>query len=720
MKRLIILSIILATVVLDCEAIYYKISDYQSGGRMVALEIDNNYIYSAKYHGLIEIINISNPAQPQLVGSIQIPDIIPGVRGRIIISDTLAFILGQSKIHIINTKHPTVPSYEGNLDYGNTSDLVIDGNIIYIAGNTGFYILDISDIQSPQMLGSLYSKLDGICLNDTIIYGVHSGGPNSLHIISIADNQNPIIINNNINLSIGTHADIGFINEHVYITNSHHFWSIAVNDPTTPTIVDTLKVEQNSNKLFIQNNKAIINNSSSGIKIIDISDPTQLSSLGYYDTSGSSEQVVVNNDIAYIATSYSGLNIIDIQDHTNPSLVSSFQTNSLAQGIGISGEFAYLVDKSTGLDILDFSNITNPVLTGTHFNGLGNSDNVSVKNNKLCFSQSYPYRKLLFIDITTPDVPSLLHQIDLPEVYPSRSIALFQTNSYVFAGIDDTLHIYNVSDFNNPILIAKHVATSNITDIFINKNKGYLSVGENGIEIIDIENINFPQLVGSYNTSGFAKQVTCQDTVLLIADGKSGLQIINVSDPTSPYLLANIKPHYNSNIIVKPIIIDGKMIIVDKEWNEIFTYNINDFNNPQLLSSFRLNTEIYSLIHKTGVFFCSIKYYGLIVLKESCILSINEHDNFNKAKISLNVYPNPFRNEATIRFSLIEGSFINIEIINQYGIIVKSLLNEFKNTGIHQVNWKGLNNNNNKVKAGVYIVKIKFGNKTEYKKVILI
>jgi hypothetical protein len=109
----------------------------------------------------------------------------------------------------------------------------------------------------------LYGQLDGICLKDTLIYGVHSSSPNNLRIIDVADQQNPILLSN-FDLPIYSHADIEFSDFHVYIVNSRHFWSINVDDPANPVMIDTLIVEDHTNKIYIQDNKAIIKHGRSG------------------------------------------------------------------------------------------------------------------------------------------------------------------------------------------------------------------------------------------------------------------------------------------------------------------------------------------------------------------------------------------------------------------------------------------------------------------------
>ena len=716
---IIILKIILLFQAYNSYAVYFKLSDYNSGGRIVSLDINGDFVYTAKYDGLLEIINISDPEQPQLVGSIQIPDNIPGVAGRIIFSDTMAFILGQTDIHVVNVTHSSNPVYVGSLGFGKASDIIISNNLAYIAGYYNFQILDISDIQSPQLLGSLYGQLDGICLKDTLIYGVHSSSPNNLRIIDVADQQNPILLSN-FDLPIGSSADIAFSNFYVYIVNSNHFWSINVVDPANPVMTDTLIVEDYTRKIYIQEDKAIINHSRSGIKVIDISDPSNLTALGYYDTPGISEQVVVSDNIAYVADSYSGLQIIDITDNDIPYLVSSFQTSSWARGMDVYDDFLYLADGSAGLDVIDISNVFDPVLTGTYFHGIGSSDNVSILNNKLCFSRDYMKSELLFIDITIPYNPILLHQVDLTTTFPTEPTAIFQTDSHVFVGDENTLRIYDIADFSNPVMIATYTTPAPITDVIVANNKAYISIRENGIEIINLENINSPQFLGSYNTPGDAEKITLQSDILIVADGESGFQILDVSNPASPNILESIKPHDNSNIKVKPLIVNNKMVIIDNEWNEIFTYNISDFNNIELLSSLRLNAEIYRLIYHADLFLCSINYYGMIMLENSAILSVNENKNYNDDRNDFNIYPNPFKFKTTISYILKEKLLVNIEIFNQSGMKIKSLINEFKDAGVHKVTWDGTDVYKKEVSSGFYIVNIRHQKKNEMRKILLI
>ncbi|MDZ4182489.1 MAG: choice-of-anchor J domain-containing protein [Candidatus Cloacimonadaceae bacterium] len=90
-------------------------------------------------------------------------------------------------------------------------------------------------------------------------------------------------------------------------------------------------------------------------------------------------------------------------------------------------------------------------------------------------------------------------------------------------------------------------------------------------------------------------------------------------------------------------------------------------------------------------------------------ISTRLHDN----------YPNPFNPETTIRFSVKEAAPVSIEIYNVKGQLVKTLVNEMKDSGNHSVIWRGLDNNNRPVSSGVYFYKMSAGKYSSTKKMIL-
>jgi Ca2+-binding RTX toxin-like protein len=67
-------------------------------------------------------------------------------------------------------------------------------------------------------------------------------------------------------------------------------------------------------------------------------------------------------------------------------------------------------------------------------------------------------------------------------------------------------------------------------------NYAYVADGSSGLQIIDISNPAAPTLAGTYDTPGYAQEVQVVGNYAYVADGGSGLQIIDISNPAAPTL----------------------------------------------------------------------------------------------------------------------------------------------------------------------------------------
>jgi hypothetical protein len=73
-------------------------------------------------------------------------------------------------------------------------------------------------------------------------------------------------------------------------------------------------------------------------------------------------------------------------------------------------------------------------------------------------------------------------------------------------------------------------------------------------------------------------------------------------------------------------------------------------------------------------------------------------------------YPNPFSDYTTIKFELTKRSMVNIIVYDALGNVVKVLLNEVKDIGIHEIQWNGLYDVGNVVGSGIYILQFRLDN----------
>jgi len=82
-------------------------------------------------------------------------------------------------------------------------------------------------------------------------------------------------------------------------------------------------------------------------------------------------------------------------------------------------------------------------------------------------------------------------------------------------------------------------------------------------------------------------------------------------------------------------------------------------------------------------------------------------------------YPNPFNPETTIAFSLATAGKVEIDIYNIKGSKVKTLVNERRSAGNHQVIWDGKDDNDRNVGSGIYFYQMRANAFVTTKKMIL-
>ena len=100
----------------------------------------------------------------------------------------------------------------------------------------------------------------------------------------------------------------------------------------------------------------------------------------------------------------------------------------------------------------------------------------------------------------------------------------------------------------------------------------------------------------------------------------------------------------------------------------------------------------------------------------------NTGDNFVQPYVSKlqGNYPNPFNPETTIAFTLAETEFVYLDIYNSRGQKVNTLVSQVLDQGQHHISWNGNDIHNRPLSSGIYFYRIKAGDYSESKKMILL
>lgn len=134
------------------------------------------------------------------------------------------------------------------------------------------------------------------------------------------------------------------------------------------------------------------------------------------------------------------------------------------------------------------------------------------------------------------------------------------TDIYIFKEGTATVRdiIFNPIDVTPPWLNISPV------DVYIDGNYAYVAGGLFGLHIFDISNPENPVWINQVDTTDVAQGVYVANGYAYVADGISGLQIIDVTPPESAYIFNTIDTSFAERVYVT----EGFAYIIDKEGNE--------------------------------------------------------------------------------------------------------------------------------------------------------
>jgi len=85
-----------------------------------------------------------------------------------------------------------------------------------------------------------------------------------------------------------------------------------------------------------------------------------------------------------------------------------------------------------------------------------------------------------------------------------------------------------------------------------------------------------------------------------------------------------------------------------------------------------------------------------------------------------NIYPNPFKKQAMIKYHLSQSSPVRLKIYNCLGSEVRTLIDQNQTSGSYSIIWDGKDDNGLRVPNGIYVCNIKTVNKVQCSKLMLI
>jgi len=329
----------------------------------------------------------------------------------------IAFIGNGNMMQVLDFSAPSGINKIGEVNLGRSvQDITISGNYAYVITYSSLKIVDISDLNNPHEVSSVYYLYSQI-----------------LKFRSMA-------------LSSGN----------VYIAAKYGMLIYDVSDPYNPVF----QAWYHDDKTEIQNvavwgNYAIYGGDGE-VRVIDISNPAAPSLAGTCQTdAGYKIQGLDVSSNGYICVclynesiNTSKIAIIDLATSPNfPVEVGSYIGTGLNfEGVKISGKYAFFYDLYLCLFIIDISTPSAPKWVGEWKNN--RFCDLDVSGNIVGISRGKGFS---LCNVSAPDSPSSLGYFDTPDIRYGWSNSVVASGDYVYmSSSDEGLRIMDVSDPSHP------------------------------------------------------------------------------------------------------------------------------------------------------------------------------------------------------------------------------------------------------------------------------
>ena len=495
--------------------------------------------------------------------------------------------------------------------------ITIEGNTVYVAaGGAGIYIMDISDLINPVIVGNYNTPgyAEEITLYET--YAFVSDGPAGLRIVDISDSSDPVEISSayKSNYTYDTALEGNF----AYIAAAGTgLLVVDITDPFQPKEIGALETHGFAYGITISENKAYIADGWEGIHILDISDPTKPNEIGVYSSQGWAYDVVVNGDLAYVADSYSGVDVLDISDAAKPELIGSFpMLGNIVNSLVLSAQNIIVASRTTGMSIIDISNPSQLTRTGL-YNPMGYADSVAVSGN-YAYVAAGPYG-LRVIDISDSSYSREVGACGT-QGYATGVVAAGDYSFVISYGSGEAqagLHVIDVSDPYHPFEVAFCASLGMPQDIVYDENKVYIA-NEWGMEAYDVSNpaspvtlctIDFAQ--GSDDKATDATfGIAFSNDIAYVTHGKFGLEIVDLSNPNTPRIIGN----FNTGVQKLGVVTVKEKIAYISDGSLIRIVDVSDPQNPTEMGSYKLSTDIQQLHMSDNTLYAAAGAAGLFAI----------------------------------------------------------------------------------------------------------
>ena len=707
-----------------------------SGASRVILRDDYAYVSC----GGMAIIDIADPTTPEEEGRIR------GECDGIALLDDYAY-LGGGQIRIVDIEDPTNPEFLAWSEYPYTGEMSIYNEIL--CGRLIFYSLENREEPERILRADSYGMTSHQLIDGVLFLPI---GIQEMRALTISgyDLTDPTSPERLVSCVINTlyPNDLDFEQDYFYTTHGYLGFTICdFRDWENTEERGTYANYADFHNVVIQDDFAYAHDFFGRLVVISLEDteqPEEIFEETWDDFQNRCYEMplVVNEGYLYSYQWFTydeedernidrrGIYTYSLENPAEPELVSHIDVQEI-RDMQISGEFLYSSPHQWGgLIVISLENPASPELIEIYEEEYRGNFKLDIKDNLLitCSEERRGFNGIVIWDKSDPFNIEKIVECDLDESF--RDVAIYENYAYL-TGPGGSLWIMDLEDLEHPEIIGEIEMLSNFTDLEEKDGVLYASTYYSGIFALTLEDAANPELIGYYDTpAGNSWNLAVSDNLLCLADG-SDFGVYDISRVQGLwYLDLSAESHYfDSTFVDSTTDWDLTLSNVSGREREISEILFTDLTFSCLVETpFDIPAESDTTITVTFAPLLDSLYSSTlsIVGGESDLevalsgrgylsSSVKENAPVPFEFFLSNAYPNPFNATTVLNYRIPHRARLNLSIFDISGRLVQTLIDGEIEAGQHSLVFRG-----DRLTSGIYLLEARFATEVETRKLVFV
>ncbi len=712
-----------------------------------------NVVYVPNQDTDIQIVDVSDPSQPVIVSSFE----VPGWPRDIAVVDDYAYVLSFGETDplflVLDVSDPLQPEYvtgralpvHGAMSVAAAGDRAYVGGVQNVTRDTyrgWVQVVDIANRSDPQIAGFVWMpsvqnqhsdarriSAEG---NLAVVAARHAG----VQLVDASDPLEPEIIGAVSSIDHVWDADLS--GGYVY-TAGGGVHVIDVTTPADPQVVTATGIGcgHHAANIEVQDGMAYVTCYESYLHCLDVTQPDSPLDTGFVQLQCASfhHDMIVEGGVV-LPLCGDGLVSFDAAPPMAPAVITQVTDFGDLVLVDSLAGCTVAVDGSGGLHFLDDSEPLQPELIGTWIPPDGHAFDpvdLAVRDNLVVVTWDHGF---YLVDITDLANPTTAAVQAMPGEKCHAAIDgdhVFTTWTRYVGGFEDEggLRIFDVGNPAAPTLVFEKFYELFVANVDTYRGRIYVSTAffiEGSVEIFDIREPWAPTLLRSVDVlpAFYHSGLVFAGDVAYAMSGPYGIQVLNLNElSAAPPILASM----SWDMDARNAVTSGDYLYVADPEEGVHVVDVSNPQQPLYLGSGAICGGARDLAVR-GNYLCTASGdAGLSLLLPQCgdslpnVMAVEIHggqDEMPGPGLGLHVYPNPFNPQITIEIRLDREQWIDVGIYDLRGARIRAISTGHHGPGEPVFTWDGRAGSGRPMPSGTYIVRLVTGEQVTARQVMLV